>query len=290
MAKEASHSIWILAFLPLPSPLFLPMSPLLPSPDCSVPYHQPGNSQLSLGSSVLAMDQLWDAVVLEPRPQRLVGPQSGFWAQLCPPPWPYFQSHTWLQEKDKALSILWGLSLLLHQRAQAQGCLVKRKGGRKEKRKEREGRKERGTFWKEARGSRLFREKRCWQGMEAPRNPGLLREGDNKQKQSVSFKSRLALFRGTDGELSPWPLAPCCSARQQHRMGTCEKRGILGPTPDMVGIRIFLLTRTCGDSRAHSSEKRCPGGLLPGPGVSGLGARGPSQSCGGSRGDVSPCS
>lgn len=42
------------------------------------------------------------------------------------------------------MSILWGLSLLLHQRAQAQGCLVKRKGGRKEKRKERgkEGRKE----------------------------------------------------------------------------------------------------------------------------------------------------
>lgn len=110
MAKEASHSIWILAFLPLPSPLFLPMSPLLPSPDCSVPYHQPGNSQLSLGSSVLAMDQLWDAVVLEPRPQRLVGPQSGFWAQLCPPPWPYFQSHTWLQEKDKALSTLGSLS------------------------------------------------------------------------------------------------------------------------------------------------------------------------------------
>lgn len=40
------------------------------------------------------------------------------------------------------MSILWGLSLFLHQRAQAQGCLVKRKGGRKEKRKEREGRKE----------------------------------------------------------------------------------------------------------------------------------------------------
>ena len=236
------------------------------------------------------MDQLWDAVVLEPRPQRLVGPQSGSWAQLCPPALPYFQSHIWLQEKDKALYILWGLSLLLQHRAQAQGCLVKRKRGRKRKEKrEREGRKERGTFWKETRGSRLLRDKRCRQGMEVPRNPRLLREGDNKQKQSVSFKSHLALFRGTDGELSPWPLAPCCSARQQYRVGTCEKRGIWGPTPDMVGIRTFLLTRTCSDSRAHSSEKRCPGGLLPGPGVSGLGARGPNQSCAGSRGDVSAC-
>lgn len=42
------------------------------------------------------------------------------------------------------MSILWGLSLLLHQRAQAQGCLVKRKGEKKEKRKERgkDGRRE----------------------------------------------------------------------------------------------------------------------------------------------------
>ena len=106
------------------------------------------------------------------------------------------------------MSILWGLSLFLHQRAQAQGCLVKRKGGRKEKRKEREGRKEgERDFLEGSSGSRLLREKRCRQGMEAPRNPRLLREGDNKQKPSVSFKSHLALFRGTDGELSPRPLA-----------------------------------------------------------------------------------
>lgn len=70
--------------------------------------------------------------------------------------------------------------------------------------------------------------------MEALRNPGLLREGDNKEKQSVSFKSRLTLSRGTDSELSPSPLAPCCSERQQHHVGTCEKGGIWGPTPDTV--------------------------------------------------------
>lgn len=83
MAKEASHSIWlssflwILAFRPFHLLSFCLCLPT-PPPACSALYHQPGNSQLSLGSSVLVMDQLWDAIVLEPRPQRLVGPQSGF--------------------------------------------------------------------------------------------------------------------------------------------------------------------------------------------------------------------
>lgn len=185
------------------------------------------------------------------------------------------------------MSILWGLSLLLHQRAQAQGCLVKRKGGRKEKRKERgkEGRKERGTFWKEAWGSRLLSKKRCRRGMQAPRNPRLLREGDNKQKQSVSFKSRLTLFRGTDSELSPspWPLA---AQRDSSITWEFVRKAGFG-APPRYGVNQDLSFNK--NLRTHSSEKRCPGSLLPGSGVSGPGAQGPNQSCGGRGGDMSPC-
>lgn len=170
------------------------------------------------------------------------------------------------------LCLYFGVSLFFSTKGpQAQGCLVKRKG-EKEGEKEREaGRKERRTFWKEAWGSKTLGLKDAGQGMEALRNPGSL-EGDNKELVCLIPNHVLLFPEGLTMNLAPgpWPLAG--PRRQQHPWELVRKAGFGAPPQIWCESDLFLLTRTCGASHAHSTEKHCPGSQSRSLGVSGLDA------------------